>query len=90
VVYKKKFNPSSCCWASTFHSASGIGLVLLFTTGKVELRWWFFLMSAPEIDPLQLLNGEAAVETVKSRERSFLSHIYILKSYIFIKPPVSS
>ncbi|KAK2427188.1 Transducin/WD40 repeat superfamily protein [Trifolium repens] len=38
VVYKKKFNPSSCCWASTFHSASGIGLVLLFTTGKVELR----------------------------------------------------
>jgi hypothetical protein len=47
-------------------------------------------MSAPEIDTLQLLNGEAAVETVKSRERNFLSHIYILKSYIFIKPPVSS
>ncbi|XP_024641061.1 uncharacterized protein [Medicago truncatula] len=38
VLYKKKFFPSSCCWASTFYSASDIGLVLLFTTGKVELR----------------------------------------------------
>ncbi|KAL5099676.1 hypothetical protein RYX36_004003, partial [Vicia faba] len=37
VVYKKKFS-SSCCWASTFYSASNIGLVLLFTSGKVELR----------------------------------------------------
>ncbi|PNY10204.1 syntaxin-binding protein 5-like, partial [Trifolium pratense] len=46
VLYKKKFSLSSCCWASTFHSASDIGLILLFTSGKVELRWWFFLMSA--------------------------------------------
>ncbi|KAI5438541.1 hypothetical protein KIW84_024323, partial [Lathyrus oleraceus] len=37
VVYKKKFS-SSCCWASAFYGASDIGLVLLFTTGKVELR----------------------------------------------------
>ncbi|XP_045813629.1 uncharacterized protein LOC123907410 [Trifolium pratense] len=38
VLYKKKFSLSSCCWASTFHSASDIGLILLFTSGKVELR----------------------------------------------------
>ncbi|XP_047178116.1 uncharacterized protein LOC124845114 [Vigna umbellata] len=38
VLYKKKFNSSSCCWASTFDSHSDVGLVLIFTTGKVELR----------------------------------------------------
>ncbi|CAJ2635925.1 unnamed protein product [Trifolium pratense] len=38
VLHKKKFHSSSCCWASTFYSPSGVGLVLLFTDGKVELR----------------------------------------------------
>ncbi|KAF7829057.1 Syntaxin-binding protein 5 [Senna tora] len=38
VLYKKKFHSSSCCWASTFYSHSDIGLVLLFTNGKIELR----------------------------------------------------
>ncbi|XP_057420453.1 uncharacterized protein LOC130714562 isoform X2 [Lotus japonicus] len=38
VLYKKKFNSSSCCWASTFYSPSDIGLLLLFTSGKIELR----------------------------------------------------
>ncbi|WCJ32824.1 Transducin/WD40 repeat-like superfamily protein [Euphorbia peplus] len=38
VHYKKKFHSSTCCWASTFYSASDVGLVLLFTTGKIELR----------------------------------------------------
>ncbi|KAL1288752.1 hypothetical protein AAHE18_20G007000 [Arachis hypogaea] len=38
VLYKKKFHSSSCCWASTFHSNNDIGLMLLFTNGKVELR----------------------------------------------------
>ncbi|XP_027348737.1 uncharacterized protein LOC113860236 [Abrus precatorius] len=38
VLYKKKFHSASCCWASTFYSPSDIGLVLLFTSGKVELR----------------------------------------------------
>jgi len=42
VLYKKKFNSSSCCWASTFYSHSDVGVVLIFTTGKVELRWCFF------------------------------------------------
>ncbi|PRQ47203.1 putative transcription factor WD40-like family [Rosa chinensis] len=36
VIYKKKFQ-SSCCWASTFHT-SDVGLILVFTTGKIEIR----------------------------------------------------
>lgn len=36
VLYKKKFN-SSCFWASTFGSSDD-GLVLLFTSGKIEIR----------------------------------------------------
>ncbi|KAK7379694.1 hypothetical protein VNO78_34383 [Psophocarpus tetragonolobus] len=38
VLQKKKFHSSSCCWASTFYGPSDIGLVLIFTSGKVELR----------------------------------------------------
>lgn len=38
MLYKKKFQSSSCCWASTFYSPSDIGLILLFTSGKVQLR----------------------------------------------------
>ncbi|MED6112163.1 hypothetical protein PIB30_059215 [Stylosanthes scabra] len=38
VLYKKKFHSSSCCWASTFHSNDDIGLMLLFSNGKLELR----------------------------------------------------
>ncbi|XP_073293615.1 uncharacterized protein [Primulina huaijiensis] len=36
VLYKKKFN-SSCFWASTFGSSDD-GLLLLFTSGKIEIR----------------------------------------------------
>ncbi|XP_022631545.1 uncharacterized protein LOC106776697 [Vigna radiata var. radiata] len=38
VLYKKKFHSSSCCWASTIYNLSDISLLLLFTSGKVELR----------------------------------------------------
>ncbi|KAH1234380.1 Syntaxin-binding protein 5 [Glycine max] len=38
VLYKKKFHSSTCCWASTFCSPSDVGLILIFTSGKVELR----------------------------------------------------
>ncbi|XP_057994797.1 uncharacterized protein LOC110660741 isoform X3 [Hevea brasiliensis] len=38
VYYKKKFHSSLCCWASVFCGASDVGLVLLFTTGKIEIR----------------------------------------------------
>ncbi|XP_044461920.1 uncharacterized protein LOC123193167 isoform X3 [Mangifera indica] len=38
VLYKKKFNSSCCCWASTFYSGSDVGLILLFTSGKIEIR----------------------------------------------------
>ncbi|KAK8304591.1 hypothetical protein V6Z12_D03G002700 [Gossypium hirsutum] len=38
VHYKKKFHSTSCCWASTFYTASDVGLMLLFTSGKVEIR----------------------------------------------------
>lgn len=37
VIYKKKFQ-ASCCWASTFYTSSDVGLILLFTSGKVEIR----------------------------------------------------
>ncbi|KAL0332775.1 UNVERIFIED_CONTAM: hypothetical protein Scaly_2179000 [Sesamum calycinum] len=36
VLYKKKFN-SSCYWASTFGSPD-VGVILLFASGKVEIR----------------------------------------------------
>ncbi|KAG4212614.1 hypothetical protein ERO13_A02G177700v2 [Gossypium hirsutum] len=38
VHYKKKFHSTSCCWASRFYTASDVGLMLLFTSGKVEIR----------------------------------------------------
>ncbi|XP_012065395.1 uncharacterized protein LOC105628567 [Jatropha curcas] len=38
VLYKKKFHSSLCCWASVFSGASDVGLILLFTTGKIEIR----------------------------------------------------
>ena len=43
VHYKKKYQTSSCCWASTFYSSSDVGLILLFTSGKIEIRWWVSL-----------------------------------------------
>ncbi|CAN1215618.1 hypothetical protein LINPERPRIM_LOCUS301 [Linum perenne] len=38
VHYKKKFNGASCLWASTFSDASEVGLVLLLSSGKLEIR----------------------------------------------------
>ncbi|KAJ0468608.1 putative transcription factor WD40-like family [Helianthus annuus] len=45
VCYKKKFNSSTCCWAST--CCSDTGLVLVFTNGKIEIR------SLPELSLLK-------------------------------------
>ncbi|XP_022740862.1 uncharacterized protein LOC111292647 isoform X2 [Durio zibethinus] len=47
VHYKKKFHSTSCCWASTFYTASDVGLTLLFTNGKAEIR------SLPELTLLK-------------------------------------
>ncbi|KAH7849902.1 hypothetical protein Vadar_024735 [Vaccinium darrowii] len=38
VLYKKKFDSSSCCWASTFHTPDAAGLILLFSNGIVQIR----------------------------------------------------
>ncbi|KAG6701788.1 hypothetical protein I3842_07G002800 [Carya illinoinensis] len=38
VHYKKKFQTSSCCWASTFYRVSDAGLILLFTSGQIQIR----------------------------------------------------
>ncbi|XP_039061499.1 uncharacterized protein LOC120205741 [Hibiscus syriacus] len=38
IHYKKKFHSTSCFWASTFYTASDVGLILIFTSGKVEIR----------------------------------------------------
>ncbi|KAJ4837935.1 hypothetical protein Tsubulata_022530 [Turnera subulata] len=43
VLHKKKFNSSSCYWASTFGGSSDVGLVLLLSSGKIEIR------SVPEL-----------------------------------------
>ncbi|KAI7738388.1 hypothetical protein M8C21_008451, partial [Ambrosia artemisiifolia] len=45
VCYKKKFHSSTCCWAST--CCSDTGLVLVFTNGKIEIR------SLPELSLLK-------------------------------------
>jgi hypothetical protein len=38
IINKKKFS-SSCCFASLIHSSSDeIGLVLVFSNGKIEIR----------------------------------------------------
>ncbi|KAK2966840.1 hypothetical protein RJ640_027799 [Escallonia rubra] len=47
VYYKKKFHSSYCCWASTFDTPSDSGLVLLFSSGKIEIR------SLPELSLLR-------------------------------------
>lgn len=47
VLYKKKFHSSTCCLASTFYSGSDVGLILLFTNGKLEIR------SLPELSLLK-------------------------------------
>ncbi|KAH7566170.1 hypothetical protein JRO89_XS08G0109400 [Xanthoceras sorbifolium] len=47
VLYKKRFHSSSCCLASTFYSGSEVGLILLFTSGKIEIR------SLPELSLLR-------------------------------------
>ncbi|KAK6922499.1 Lethal giant larvae (Lgl)-like, C-terminal domain [Dillenia turbinata] len=47
VHYKKKFQSSSCCWASAFSSPTGLGLVLIFTNGRIEIR------SLPELTLLK-------------------------------------
>ncbi|CAN0873661.1 hypothetical protein LINGRAHAP2_LOCUS10438 [Linum grandiflorum] len=47
VHYKKKFNSASCLWASTFSDASDVGLVLLLSSGKLEIR------SLPELSLLR-------------------------------------
>ncbi|CAM8948054.1 unnamed protein product [Rhodiola kirilowii] len=38
VNYKKKFSSSLCCWASTFSCSTSEGLILLYTSGKMEIR----------------------------------------------------
>lgn len=40
MIYKKKFQ-FSCCLASKFSNSSDVGLILLFTNGRIEMRWRF-------------------------------------------------
>ncbi|KAK3023413.1 hypothetical protein RJ639_042801, partial [Escallonia herrerae] len=47
VYCKKKFHSSYCCWASTFDTPSDSGLILLFSSGKIEIR------SLPELSLLR-------------------------------------
>ncbi|GER26234.1 transducin/WD40 repeat-like superfamily protein [Striga asiatica] len=54
VIYKKKFT-SSCHWASTFGSPD-IGLILLFDSGKIEIR------SLPELS----LVKESSIRAITS------------------------
>ncbi|RZC45750.1 hypothetical protein C5167_038688 [Papaver somniferum] len=48
VLYKKKFHGTSCCWATTVHdNNSNIAVILLFASGKIEIR------SLPELTLLK-------------------------------------
>ncbi|KAL6959822.1 hypothetical protein U1Q18_039974 [Sarracenia purpurea var. burkii] len=38
VLYKKKFHPGCCCWASIFYNSDATGLILVFSNGKIEIR----------------------------------------------------
>ncbi|KAH9710611.1 Lgl C domain-containing protein [Citrus sinensis] len=69
VLYKKKFHSSSCCWASTFYSGSDVGLMLLFTSGKFEIR---FLDSASQVysyDPTLLQEGLVSASIVQTEKK---------------------
>ncbi|KAH9662353.1 Lgl C domain-containing protein [Citrus sinensis] len=69
VLYKKKFHSSSCCWASTFYSGSDVGLMLLFTCGKFEIR---FLDSACQVysyDPTLLQEGVVSASIVQTEKK---------------------
>ncbi|KAL9229567.1 hypothetical protein vseg_005020 [Gypsophila vaccaria] len=54
VCYKKKFNSSSCYWASVIGISSSQGVMLLFACGKIEIR------SLPELS----LVKEASLRSV--------------------------
>lgn len=43
VNYKKKFQSSACCWASTMYTPDA-NLVLMFTDGKIQIRLGFFFL----------------------------------------------
>ncbi|MCL7023552.1 hypothetical protein MKW94_030800 [Papaver nudicaule] len=48
VLHKKKFHGTSCYWASTVHdNNSNIAVILMFTSGKIEIR------SLPELTLLK-------------------------------------
>ncbi|XP_059623340.1 uncharacterized protein LOC132266480 [Cornus florida] len=67
VLYKKKFH-SSCCWASTFYSPSDIGLILFFSSGKIQIR------SLPELSLLkEIAIGGLTFSTPKPNSISEIS-----------------
>ncbi|XP_062185460.1 uncharacterized protein LOC133889038 [Phragmites australis] len=65
IINKKKFN-SCCCFASLIHSSSEIGLILVFSNGKIEIR------SLPD---LSLLKDASLRGFVYSRNLSSTSSI---------------
>lgn len=66
VHYKKKFHSASCCCASILGNSSG--LVLLFSTGKVEIR------SLPELSLLKETSVRGCrLSTVKQNQISYSS-----------------
>ncbi|XP_057958886.1 uncharacterized protein LOC131151627 [Malania oleifera] len=75
VQYKKKFHSSSCCWASTFNfnTPPNSCLILIYTSGKIEIR------SLPEL----LLLKESTIRglTFSSPKQNSFSDISICSSW---------
>ncbi|XP_058090596.1 uncharacterized protein LOC131237006 isoform X2 [Magnolia sinica] len=68
VLDKKKFHGNTCCWASTFYSpCSEIGLILMFTSGKIEIR------SLPDLSLLRKTSLRGFTFPTSNSESSFCS-----------------
>ncbi|XP_050241534.1 uncharacterized protein LOC126690430 isoform X2 [Quercus robur] len=73
VHYKKKFQTSSCCWASTFYSSSDVnGLILLFTSGKIQIR---LLDTVGHIYRKDLIVSQEGAVVHKERKKGIFSSV---------------
>ncbi|CAN7120117.1 unnamed protein product [Brassica rapa subsp. narinosa] len=73
VLHKKKFSSPSICSASTFYGTSGVGLILVFSDGTVEIR------SLPELSLLKQISIRGF--TYSSPKQNSLPEITISASW---------
>ncbi|KAH9621155.1 hypothetical protein KSS87_006342 [Heliosperma pusillum] len=69
VCYKKKFHSSSCYWASLICTSSSLGVMLLFASGKVEIR------SLPELSLVKEATLRSLTHT--PMQQNYLADYYL-------------